>query len=141
MIPAQAVAVGSPNRDAQTSCGEYATACLVLAIALRRTQGFDAARSMIIANNGKIVMDAIRRIVAQMSATERTLLETRTARVAGDERNIVIVAFIGATLSIITRLAIAFFVQRWQAGRAHARQQTVDDSVPTDPGPAGVSSR
>jgi methyl-accepting chemotaxis protein len=84
-------------------------------IALRRSQRFDAARSMIIAHNGKLVMDAIRRIVAEMSATERALLEARTARVSGDERNIVIVAFIAAVLSIITRFAIAFFVQRWQA--------------------------
>ena len=34
---------------------------------------------MIIAHNGKPEMDLIRRIVAEMSATERTLLEARTA--------------------------------------------------------------
>lgn len=110
-------------------------------IALRRSQGFDAARAMIIAHNGKLVMDAIRRIVAEMSATERALLEARTARVSGDERNIVIVAFIGAVLSILTRFAIAFFVQRWQARQAQTKQRAGEDSVPTDPDPDSVSSR
>ncbi|MDQ6733555.1 MAG: CHASE3 domain-containing protein [Nitrospirota bacterium] len=87
-------------------------------IALRHSEGFEAARSSIIANDGKIVMDAIRRIVAQMSATERALLEARTARVSVDERNIIIVAILGGALSIVTRLFIAFLLSRWQRRQA-----------------------
>jgi hypothetical protein len=86
-------------------------------------------------------MDAIRRVVAEMSATEQALLEARTARVSGDERNIVIVAFIGAVLSIITRFAIAFFVQRWQTRQAQTKQRAGEGSVPTDPGSDGGASR
>ena len=93
-------------------------------IALRHSRGFEAARSSIIANDGKIVMDAIRRIVAQMSATERALLDARTARVAVDERNIVIVALFGAVLSIATRLLITFLLSRWQ------RRQAESESCP-----------
>ncbi|HQY59259.1 MAG: hypothetical protein KA240_00110 [Nitrospira sp.] len=75
---------------------------------------------MIVAENGKVVMDTIRRIVAKMSETERVLLAARTARVSVDERNIVIVVFLGAALSIVTRLAIAFLVQRWPTRQTQA---------------------
>ena len=75
---------------------------------------------MIVAENGKVVMDTIRRIVAKMRETERVLLAARTARVSVDERNIVIVVFLGAALSIVTRLAIAFLVQRWPTRQTQA---------------------
>jgi CHASE3 domain sensor protein len=88
-------------------------------IALRRDLGIDAARAAIVQAEGKATMDGIRAIVAEMIATEQDLLTDRTSRVAYDERNVVLIALVGAGASIATRIVVALVVRR-----RRARQET-----------------
>jgi methyl-accepting chemotaxis protein len=50
-------------------------------ISLRRTAGFDAALSDVEANQGKMVMDQLRQVIAAMSARERSTLRRRQTQV------------------------------------------------------------
>lgn len=48
-------------------------------IALRRTEGFDAVRDVVLTDRGKVAMDAIRQTVTEMQQDERALLRERFA--------------------------------------------------------------
>jgi CHASE3 domain sensor protein len=69
--------------------------------------------------DGKATMDRIRAIVAEMTAIEKDFLTDRTKRVAYDERNVVLIALVGAGASIATRIVVALVVRR-----RRARQET-----------------
>jgi CHASE3 domain sensor protein len=88
---------------------------LTATIALRGKLGIDAARAAIVQADGKAAMDRIRAIVAEMIAIEKDLLADRTSRVAYDERNVVLIALVGAGASIATRVVVAFVVRRRSA--------------------------
>lgn len=88
---------------------------LTATIALRRKLGIDAARAAIVQADGKAAMDGIRAIVAEMIATEKGLLTDRTGRVTYDERNVVLIALVGAGASIATRVAVALVLHRRRA--------------------------
>jgi CHASE3 domain sensor protein len=81
-------------------------------IVLRRNVGADAARAAIVQAAGKATMDHIRAIVAEMIATEKDLLADRTSRVTYHERNILLIIFFGAGVSIVTRIVVALVVYR-----------------------------
>ncbi len=49
-------------------------------IILRENQGFEAARKFLLINQGKNIMDQLRKIIAEMESEERKLLEERTNR-------------------------------------------------------------
>jgi CHASE3 domain sensor protein len=87
---------------------------LTATIALRRKLGIDAARTAIVQADGGD-QDRIRAIVAEMIATEKDLLADRTSRVAYDERNVVLIALVGAGASIATRVAVALVLHRRRA--------------------------
>jgi methyl-accepting chemotaxis protein len=90
-------------------------------IALRRDEGFDAARSAIVRAEGKASMDRIRLLVTQMIAIEKVLLADRTSKVERDERRILWVALSLAAASIATRIVIAFAIRRHAARRLRSR--------------------
>jgi CHASE3 domain sensor protein len=92
---------------------------LTATIALRGDTGIDAARAAIVQADGKATMDRIRAIVAEMIATEKDLLADRTSRVTYHERNILLIIFFGAGVSIVTRIVVALVVYR-----RRARQET-----------------
>lgn len=88
---------------------------LIAAMALRTKLGMDAARAAIVQADGKAAMDGIRAIVAAMIATEKDLLTVRTNRVTYNERNVVLIALVGAGASIATRVAVTLVLHRRSA--------------------------
>jgi CHASE3 domain sensor protein len=92
-------------------------------IALRRNQGFDAARSAVITNDGKRTMDEIRAIIGAMTAEEKRLLGNRTADTAKTERLIIGVAFLGGILSLVGRAVAALAVSNYR------RRKTRDENI------------
>jgi CHASE3 domain sensor protein len=90
-------------------------------IALRRNEGFDAARSAIVRAEGKASMDRIRLLVTQMIAVEKVLLADRTSKVERDERRILWVALSLAAASIASRIIVAFAIRRHAARRLRTR--------------------
>ncbi|HUL06269.1 MAG TPA: CHASE3 domain-containing protein [Candidatus Acidoferrum sp.] len=59
---------------------------LARTIEVRRTQGFEAARAIVLTDSGKISMDAIRRTLGEMVAAESALLAARLQEAASYER-------------------------------------------------------
>lgn len=97
-------------------------------VGLRRERSFDAARAAIVAGGGKQTMDAIRVVVVdELSAAESRLLNERWQQARRTERHILIVALFGAALSVITRVAMALFVPRWQ--RWHHRRRLLNQAA------------
>ncbi len=88
---------------------------LNLTIALRKDQGFDAARSVVLADRGKTGMDTIRRLMAEMETEERRLRQARTME--ADTR-----VYLTLTMLVLaTCLVLVFsFVRRILAERTFA---------------------
>jgi CHASE3 domain sensor protein len=97
---------------------------LGMTIALRRNQGFDAARSAVITNDGKRTMDEIRAIIGAMTAEEKRLLDKRTADTTKTERLIIGVAFLGGILSLVGRAVAALAVSNYRR-----RRKTRDENI------------
>jgi CHASE3 domain sensor protein len=92
---------------------------LNLTIALRKDQGFDAVRSVVLADRGKTGMDEIRRLMTAMEAEERGLLQVRTME--ADTRVFLTLAM----LVLATCLVLVFsFVRRMVAERECAAVRT-----------------
>jgi CHASE3 domain sensor protein len=93
-------------------------------ISLRRNAGLDATRIAIVQTHGKVSMDRIRAVVAQMISTEEDLLSDRTSTVACQERNVLLIALLGALVSIATRVAVELIMWR-RRGRQTAESSNV----------------
>jgi PAS domain S-box-containing protein len=82
-------------------------------IRLRREQGFAAAREMVLTDKGKAAMDELRRLVGEMKAAERAVLERLDADSAASLRRTI------STLGIATLVALAAMIALyWQVRRA-----------------------
>lgn len=81
-------------------------------IAIRRADGFEPARAMIVGNSGKETMDRIREVAAQMRATERQLFDLRVASARRAERLMIGVAVICVALSLFGRMLAAMMRSR-----------------------------
>jgi CHASE3 domain sensor protein len=97
---------------------------LSVTIALRRDAGLDAARNAIVQADGIVAMDRIRAVVAQMILTEEDLLSDRTSTVVHQERNVLLIALLGALVSIATRVAVELIMWR-RRGRQTAKSTNV----------------
>jgi BASS family bile acid:Na+ symporter len=79
------------------------------AIAARREEGHNAALAVVLEDSGKREMDAIRRLVARMEATERAALERRTAEADRRGRravgSVLVVGALFLTLPLLRGLA------------------------------------
>ncbi len=81
-------------------------------IVTRRDDGFDAARSKVVRNEGKATMDAIRETAAGMRTTELALFDARVAAARAAERAMIIVAIVCVALSLIGRLVAGYLASR-----------------------------
>ncbi|MDY7090787.1 MAG: CHASE3 domain-containing protein [Actinomycetota bacterium] len=73
-------------------------------IELRRTDGFAAARAVVLTDQGKAVMDQIRAVMAELEEAESSLLEERatsTADTADMSRMAIVVGVLLATLLVV----------------------------------------
>ncbi|MFB2767940.1 response regulator [Pelatocladus sp. BLCC-F211] len=77
-------------------------------INLRETQGFDVARQQILQDNGRILLDRIRRIATEMEAEEVRLLKKRTdrTRISAQEATDTIIYGIPLAFLLLTLIGI-----------------------------------
>ena len=81
-------------------------------IATRREKGLDAVLPVVLADEGKQQMDAIRRMMAEMETTEEKALERRTADADLRERRTL------GMIVVVSALALLYHLLRgWIAGR------------------------
>lgn len=81
-------------------------------IAVRREQGFDAARAMVVADHGRRSMDAVREFLLAMQRNELALLDERAVAAEGTERRLLMTTLLCAALSLVARVGLMFAGQR-----------------------------
>ena len=79
---------------------------------LRRGQGFDPARQVVLTDRGKQAMDEIRRQIAGMQAVESELSRQREAAMAASSENTLWVILGGAGIAALFVIAAGFFLGR-----------------------------
>jgi PAS domain S-box-containing protein len=76
-------------------------------IALRRTQGFEAAQRLVLTGKGQETMDRIRQIVREMEAQEEQQLQQRSQEDRANAHSTILVEFFGSVMAIaLTATAI-----------------------------------
>src|SRR5579872_2397947 len=80
-------------------------------IGLRATGGFEVAQQEVTLERGKIVMDQIRRIIAEMEVEEKGLLEKRVGEANARARNAFRFAWAASAVSVLL-LALSFHLLR-----------------------------
>lgn len=85
---------------------------LQAAITARDAQGFDAALAMVLSSTDQAAMDAIRREIGEITEGEKTLLAARDAEVQTDESRVQRVAVLMGFMSLLTRAAVEFYLNR-----------------------------
>ena len=88
-------------------------------IDLRRLQGFNSAQAVVLSNRGKLAMDGIRGLLADMLAEEDQLYQARDAALTAELANVRWVAAGGGLLAVLA-VAVALAVIRRELNR---RQQ------------------
>src|SRR5215831_8606435 len=79
--------------------------------------GFDAARAVVLDDDGKRLMDAIRARVAEMEATENSLLEVRAQAATTATRTAVVTSLVGLAANL------ALLAGAFAAGRSRLRER------------------
>ncbi|UDF04110.1 response regulator [Asticcacaulis sp. AND118] len=92
-------------------------------VALRRTQGFDAAASVVRTDKGKADMDQVRVLVAAMQSEERTRRSQRLEEMKAAYTTAVVAVVLTAISGLILTLIIAYLVRR--AAEAARRQEWI----------------
>ena len=92
-------------------------------IALRRSEGFDAAQAVIIADDGKIAMDAIRELTREMEAAEQSLRQQRLQEMARAYRVAIVTGVIMALCGVLIACLVAFLLRR--AALVRLRQEWI----------------
>ena len=83
----------------------------------RRTHGLEAARAMVLRDEGKRTMDDVRAVVAEMRAAESELLDQRNAQAHATERWLLAITLACTALSVLARLGLAM-IARFHVSRA-----------------------
>lgn len=81
-------------------------------ITLRKKSGFSTAQKAIIAGQGKALMDAIRRLVSEITVVETSRLQTQRQQATRDAQVAVSVIFLSCTLAIGLAPIVVFFINR-----------------------------
>ncbi len=97
---------------------------LDLTIALRRQRGFDSALEIVTQDTGRTTMDAIRRLLADMAAEERTVLRTQVADRERDARQATAAGVVGSILTLLLLVGSALALRRQMERRAVAEHTT-----------------
>ena len=79
-------------------------------IAIRREQGLEAALKIVLSDKGKLVMDEIRRQVAEMTAEENRLLKQRSLDATSTVENSELAITSGALLALVLLSIIGFWI-------------------------------
>ncbi len=91
-------------------------------IAVRRDEGFEPARLLVVSGEGTRTMDEIRAVLAAMNEEERGLLATRTAAADSDARVSVMVVSAGSFLGVVLVGLAGLFIRRDIARRLTAER-------------------
>nr|WP_100546705.1 MULTISPECIES: methyl-accepting chemotaxis protein [unclassified Pseudomonas] len=86
-------------------------------------QGFEGLIERISAGSAKIKMDAMRRILSEIQAEERALLEQRTASMNAAKSLSLWLLWVGGLIATVLAISVAFLLSRSIAGRL---QQVVE---------------
>jgi len=81
-------------------------------ISVRRTNGFDAAREIVLTDRGKIAMDEIRGLVSEMENEEKRLRQSRLAEMTSASENAVIGVVITGLIGVLLAVAITYLLRR-----------------------------
>jgi methyl-accepting chemotaxis protein len=81
-------------------------------IDLRTNQGFEPARDLVLTDQGKEVMDHIRKQIQEIEAEERTLLNQRSASASSAAALTSTIVLYGTLFCLALNAALAFFVIR-----------------------------
>ncbi len=96
---------------------------LALTIQLRRTQGPDAALSVVQTDRGQRIMDALRAEVAAMAAEERSVLDERTQAAEWRSRAATVIALLSSSLACLSAaLSYRLVARRHLWDRRHAER-------------------
>lgn len=77
----------------------------------RRNQGLDAARALVLRDEGKRTMDEVRAVVAEMRVAESELLDQRNAQAHATERWLLAITLACTALSVLARLGLAMIAR------------------------------
>ncbi len=91
-------------------------------VAVRRTDGFEAARVLILADGGKRRMDEVRRTVAVVQNEENSLLRQREAESVSSGRTALATLGVSALATLVLLGAITLVVRRAAAQRERSAQ-------------------
>ena len=86
-------------------------------------QSFDALIEQVAAGNAKVKMDAMRRLLGEVQAEERGLLEQRTTSMNDAKSLSLVILLVGGLLATVLAVSVAFLLSRSIAGRL---QQVVE---------------
>lgn len=89
----------------------------------RREEVFEAARELILSGQGKVQMDAIRAVIAEMEAEENRLLEHRSQKLRADTRTAMGAAVLGALLALGVLVFVFLLLSREITARKRAEQE------------------
>jgi len=92
-------------------------------IDLRASQGFDAARQLVLTGKGKQEMDAIRTLVAEMTADEQSLLTVRMAESAASIQTARLSFGIATLVALGLLIGIYYLINRELAARQRAAEE------------------
>ena len=81
-------------------------------IDLRRDQGFDAARRVVLTDKGKLAMDQIRALVREMDDAEQALLQQRTQEAQATAQNTLLTISLGMLGAALLAGAIGLYLSR-----------------------------
>ncbi|PPS44184.1 response regulator [Chroococcidiopsis sp. TS-821] len=81
-------------------------------LTLQKTQGFEAARQVILTGEGKDLMDRIRAILADMEVEERELLQQRSQLATAATQQTIYTILFGVPLAFGTLILIAYFLSK-----------------------------
>jgi methyl-accepting chemotaxis protein len=90
-------------------------------IAVRRSEGFEAARAIVLDDEGKDTMDRIRTEVAEMRAREAALLVARDGDLRRTESRVVLIVALTVLLGVVGRALSLVMPVLWRRSRARAR--------------------
>jgi PAS domain S-box-containing protein len=99
---------------------------LELTIAVRQTSGIDQARALIMNDEGRVQMVAIRGAIDQMQATERRQLEDRYAAFEESRRIAVGTTLLGGVAALVLVGAVTAMLQRNWRDRARAARAVAE---------------
>jgi signal transduction histidine kinase/DNA-binding response OmpR family regulator/CHASE3 domain sensor protein len=87
-------------------------------IALRRSEGFEAARDVTLTDRGKTEMQAIRNNITSMIEEEQRLRKERVASMDGAYRVAVVSGILTAIIGVVLATVVAYLIQRANANQA-----------------------